>query len=378
MAVWAEMTGVTVGVTSPPGMEALPRMLEERGATVVCTPLAEEVGVPGDDWAPEATAEVLAEPPDLVAVASGDCLGQWLEVERRHGLHGEVIAALHRAHVLAIGPAEASAAAIAGLDAAWIGPPSDPGALHRRLLAQRNHDATGRVLRLVVVADAEGSRELVEATRSHGYRVLVTRARCWTPAGEAEQATAFVTDAARRRLDAVTFTSRPAVEQFFGLAAQAGVDGALRAALTSGDLVVVADGPLTAESLREHGARFALEPDLPGIPGMVEALVATVAVRGRRIQLAGRDIVLRGTTLQLPGGDAATLTEREHAVLLALLERRGRVVSKRDLLTRVWGDTADDHVVEVAIGRLRRRLGPAGEGIQTVVRRGYRLTADVP
>ena len=37
-------------------------------------------------------------------------------------------------------------------------------------------------------------------------------------------------------------------------------------------------------------------------------------------------------------------------------------------------NTADDHAVEVTVGRLRRRLAPASEGIETVMRRGYRLS----
>jgi uroporphyrinogen-III synthase len=43
----------------------------------------------------------------------------------------------------------------------------------------------------------------------------------------------------------------------------------------------------------------------------------------------------------------------------------------------VWGATeSDEHVVEVTVARLRQRLGEAGTGVETVVRRGYRLSAD--
>jgi uroporphyrinogen-III synthase len=40
----------------------------------------------------------------------------------------------------------------------------------------------------------------------------------------------------------------------------------------------------------------------------------------------------------------------------------------------VWTGETDDHVVEVTVGRLRRRLGSAGTHIETVMRRGYRLS----
>ena len=71
-----------------------------------------------------------------------------------------------------------------------------------------------------------------------------------------------------------------------------------------------------------------------------------------------------------------TLTGRESQVLSALTERPGVVISKAKLLSTVWGSAeSDPHVVEVTIGRLRRRLGPAAAGIETVMRRGYRASA---
>jgi uroporphyrinogen-III synthase len=71
------------------------------------------------------------------------------------------------------------------------------------------------------------------------------------------------------------------------------------------------------------------------------------------------------------------LTDRERDVLRVLAERPGVVMSKRALLRRVWGHReTDEHAVEVTVARLRQRLGITGSGIETVIRRGYRL--DVP
>jgi uroporphyrinogen-III synthase len=40
----------------------------------------------------------------------------------------------------------------------------------------------------------------------------------------------------------------------------------------------------------------------------------------------------------------------------------------------VWGGaSADEHAVEVTVSRLRTRLGPLGNALRTVPRRGYRL-----
>jgi two-component system response regulator MprA len=55
------------------------------------------------------------------------------------------------------------------------------------------------------------------------------------------------------------------------------------------------------------------------------------------------------------------LTAREYAVLEVLVQNVGRVVSRRELLERVWGqhDDASANVVDVYVGYLRRKLEPA-------------------
>ena len=71
-------------------------------------------------------------------------------------------------------------------------------------------------------------------------------------------------------------------------------------------------------------------------------------------------------------GHRVDLAPRERRVLEVLGRRPGRVVNKQLLLSAVWEGRADEHAVEVTVGRLRRRLAGLLE-IQTVPRRGYRL-----
>ena len=57
----------------------------------------------------------------------------------------------------------------------------------------------------------------------------------------------------------------------------------------------------------------------------------------------------------------------------------GAVVSRAALLEHGWGSAgADPHVLEVTVGRLRRRLGPFGAAIAVVPGRGYRLDVSAP
>jgi len=71
------------------------------------------------------------------------------------------------------------------------------------------------------------------------------------------------------------------------------------------------------------------------------------------------------------------LSPREFALLEALLRSRGEVVSKQDLLDRVWGEDfeGDPNVVEVYVGYLRRKIDrPFGlTDLETVRGEGYRL-----
>ena len=74
------------------------------------------------------------------------------------------------------------------------------------------------------------------------------------------------------------------------------------------------------------------------------------------------------------------LTAREYDVLEFLVRRAGQVLSKDEILAGVWelDFEGDPNIVEVYIGRLRRKLGEASgrTPIETVRGAGYRLAVD--
>lgn len=76
------------------------------------------------------------------------------------------------------------------------------------------------------------------------------------------------------------------------------------------------------------------------------------------------------------GDEEIALTAREFAVLEFLFRRAGQVVSKADLLAGVWDQDfdGDPNIVEVYVGRLRRKVG--ARHIETVRGAGYRLGGD--
>jgi hypothetical protein len=76
----------------------------------------------------------------------------------------------------------------------------------------------------------------------------------------------------------------------------------------------------------------------------------------------------------LVSGGRVKLPPKEFALLVTLLARSGRVLTRRFLLQHVWAYEADvtSRTVDWHVASLRRRLGAAGSAIETVRGDGYR------
>src|SRR5262249_53426908 len=94
-----------------------------------------------------------------------------------------------------------------------------------------------------------------------------------------------------------------------------------------------------------------------------------------------------GYRLDLPnaclwcGAQAVHLTPKAFAVLHALVQHAGQLLTKDALLQAAWPDTAvSEAALTICIGELRKALGETAQAprfIQTVHRRGYRFVAPV-
>jgi two-component system phosphate regulon response regulator PhoB len=74
-------------------------------------------------------------------------------------------------------------------------------------------------------------------------------------------------------------------------------------------------------------------------------------------------------------GQPIDLTSTEFKLLLTLVERRGRVQSREELLRDVWEYEAgvDSRTVDTHMRRLRQKLGKLADHLETVRGFGYRL-----
>lgn len=85
-----------------------------------------------------------------------------------------------------------------------------------------------------------------------------------------------------------------------------------------------------------------------------EDALEPIAVGGLRIDAKGREEALDGRRLDL--------TKKEFELLLALAERAGRVVTRRELLASVWEQPygGPEKTIDVHVAWLRRKLGEGG------------------
>ena len=95
---------------------------------------------------------------------------------------------------------------------------------------------------------------------------------------------------------------------------------------------------------------------------------------GESLELGDLRLDLAGHRLYLHGEETA-LTATEFRLLRILMERSNRVQTREKLLTDVWkySEDVDSRTVDTHIRRLRRKLGPEADRIETVIGVGYRM-----
>ncbi|HEY1412503.1 MAG TPA: winged helix-turn-helix domain-containing protein [Rhodopila sp.] len=95
------------------------------------------------------------------------------------------------------------------------------------------------------------------------------------------------------------------------------------------------------------------------------------------IEFGRFSILLRRREL-LVGGRPIELGGRAFDLLMVLIEASGVVVSKRELMNRVWpGGTVDENSLQAQISILRRAFAPDRELIRTVAGIGYQFTGEI-
>jgi uroporphyrinogen-III synthase len=359
----ASLSGYTIGVTADRRRDELAALLQHRGARIVLAPALRIVPIADDAELRAATRACLATPPDIVLVNTGIGMRGWFEAADSWGLADPLRGVLSGAYVVARGPKARAALRTAGLPDHW----SPEGEGYEEVI---DHLAARGVTGLTVAMQLHGDRqaEYTEALESAGARVIEVPVYRWAPPTDPAPLHRLVDLISARLVDAVTFTSAPAVGALLQ-AAGVGVVAVLDALRT--DVLAACVGPVTAAPLRRHEVPVAA-PARARLSALVRTIVDELPRRAITLEVSGHRLTLRGHAA-IVDGVLRPLAPAPMAVLRALAATPGRVLSRAALL-RTLPRGADEHAVEMAVARLRAGLGATGV-VQTVVKRGYRLPA---
>jgi len=120
--------------------------------------------------------------------------------------------------------------------------------------------------------------------------------------------------------------------------------------------------------------------------GMMELVARVKAMLRRSDEFADQPSFSMGCLSVCPArhevkveGEPVILTYKEFELLCLLLRHQGLVLTRDQILTKIWGYEFDgeSRTVDVHIRTLRQKLGPAGDYIETVRGVGYKIGAQL-
>ena len=143
---------------------------------------------------------------------------------------------------------------------------------------------------------------------------------------------------------------------------------------------------LGAADEKVEGLRIGADDYLPK-PFDFDELVARIEALNRRATghttteskslLSVGDITFDRASMQVKVGETEIeLSKKERDLLVLLMSNVGRVLSRERILNTVWGTNEDPltNIVDVYVGRIRRKIGSEGERIVTLRNVGYRMS----
>ncbi|WES66298.1 uroporphyrinogen-III synthase [Microbacter sp. GSS18] len=359
-----QLAGFRIGVTSDRRSEELIAALERRGAEVFHAPTIRMAGATDDSTVVDQTRAIIDAAPDILLATTSYGIRRWIEAADAAGLGDEVLDAIGSSRILVRGPKARGAIRTLGLEDHGMSERETTPSLVDLVL---RHDVRGKVI-AVQLHGYTNPWQLDRLTKA-GATVLTVAPYRWVANEDEPRVSRLVDLIATESLDAVTFTSAPAVEALFDFAAARGREQDVQAAFR-GNVVAAAVGPVTAAPLIEADI-LPIFPDRFRMGALIRLVCEHLESIGMRsLDTVAGPVELRGKIVR-SGDEQMALSPVALALFRALFAAQGATISRIALAQSV-PDPLDDHAVDVAISRLRQSL-PDPRIVQTVIKRGYRI-----
>jgi uroporphyrinogen-III synthase len=268
------LAGRCVGITADRRWRNQADLLENLGASVIHGPTLRTVDLSGDEALRTATLALIERPPDFLVGTTGMGMTMWFEAAGEWNLADSLRESLAPSRVVARGAKSRSALRRLGFEVAWHAPTETMEEVVEYLTAQGIESA--RVALQLFDPGAHPSTAALAARCQELIEVPVYR---WLLPEDAGPAARLIEAMCAGEVDAVTFTSQPAVHHMFHIGESLGRGDELRAAC-NGPVLPVCVGPVCAEAARAEGIADPVWPDPPRLGAMIQ-LVSLELAGGR-------------------------------------------------------------------------------------------------
>ena len=250
-------------------------MFRSRGADVVHAPTMHTVDLTGDADLRRHTDAVIADPPGWTVATTGFGMRLWFEAADAWGAGEALVDALRRSTVVARGTKARSVCRQRGLPVEWKASTEAMPEVVSWLAGRPGIGEGSVVVQLFDPEDHPSTAEL----RSIAGSVREVPVYRWRWPEDPDPARQLVHRIVGREVDAVTFTSQPAVRFLLEIAAAEGREADLVAAFND-DVLPVCVGPVCAEAGAAAGITAMVWPDTFRLAPMVRCAEAHLVGRG--------------------------------------------------------------------------------------------------
>ena len=260
-----------VWVTAERRVDVQVRYMEERGAEVLTSPLIRTLDDTSGAECAAIAEQLIANPPAVLIAQTGQGLQWWtdrLEPTRRI----EFLNAISDVSVWSRGAKATSRSRLLGLQVDWQSPNESATAIAARcrLLSPNTRVAVqlvGTVNDIVLDALHEVEAEVI-SLRVYRYALPTDHTRCFE----------LISEVIAGRVDAITFTASPAIQNLRAIAEAVGLRDRLDHALSSHCLPVVV-GPVCSTTAADAGWKGIVEPEKARLIPMLDALTTALVER---------------------------------------------------------------------------------------------------
>jgi uroporphyrinogen-III synthase len=262
-----------VGITADRRWRAQADLLENLGAEVVHGPTIRTVDLSHDDALRRATRDLIAVPPDYLIGSTGMGMTMWLEAADGWDLGAPLRDALRQSRIVARGAKAWSALRRQGFDVAWQAPSETMEEVVEFLIAEGIGSA-----RVALQLFDPGGHPSTTALAARCRELVEVPVYRWLMPDDTGPASRLIEEMCAGAVDAVTFTSQPAVHHLFRIACDLGRAEELRTAC-NGTILPVCVGAVCADAAKAEGIIQPAWPDPPRLAAMIRLVASELGPR---------------------------------------------------------------------------------------------------